>query len=108
MRGRLGGNLSGGEQQQLAVGRALMMRPKLLILDEPAEGVQPSVVQQIEERLRAAAAGEQAPAILLVEQRLDFAWSFAERFAVLDKGRVVQAGATAHAQRSDVEELLHV
>ncbi|MCB1018831.1 MAG: ATP-binding cassette domain-containing protein, partial [Acidobacteria bacterium] len=61
LRGRLGGNLSGGEQQQLAVGRALMMRPKLLILDEPAEGVQPSVVQQIEERLCAAAAGEQAP-----------------------------------------------
>ena len=108
LRARLGGNLSGGEQQQLAVGRALMTSPRLLILDEPTEGVQPSVVHEIEECLRRAVAALDAPAVLLVEQSLEFAWSFADRFAVLDKGRIIQSGSPARADRLDVENLLHV
>lgn len=108
LRARLGGNLSGGEQQQLAVGRALMTRPRLLILDEPTEGVQPSVVLEIEEALRGAVAGESAPAVLLVEQYLDFPWSFAHRLAVLDKGRIVAAGAPGQSDRAEIEALLHV
>jgi len=108
VRSRLGGNLSGGEQQQLAVGRALMAQPRLLILDEPTEGVQPSVVSEIQETLRRFVATEFSPAVLLVEQHLDFAWSFADRFAVLENGRVACSGALKDAVRADVEEMLHV
>lgn len=108
LRTRLGGNLSGGEQQQLAVGRALMARPRLLILDEPTEGVQPSVVAEIEAALQRAVAGDSPPAVLLVEQYLDFPWSFADRFAVLDKGRIVASGSPKVSGREAIEELLHV
>ncbi|MBI1358601.1 MAG: ATP-binding cassette domain-containing protein [Acidobacteria bacterium] len=108
LRNRLGGNLSGGEQQQLAVGRALMTRPRLLILDEPTEGVQPSVILEIEDALRRTARADKAPAVLLVEQYLDFAWSFVDRYAVLDKGHIVDEGSPAEADRAAVESLLHV
>lgn len=106
MRSRPGGNLSGG-QQQLALGRALAARPKLLLLDEPTEGIQPSVVQQIEVALGRVRA-ELGVAVLLVEQYLEFAWRFADRYLVLQRGRVVAEGATRADDREGVARLLHV
>src|SRR5262249_32589923 len=79
MRRRRGGVLSGGQQQQLAIARALVMRPRLLILDEPTEGLQPSIILQIEEAL-GKIRRELGVAVLLVEQYLEFAWSFASRY----------------------------
>jgi len=91
---RRGGDLSGGQQQQLAIGRALTMRPKLLVLDEPTEGIQPSVIKDIG---RAIAFLRQRGdmAILLVEQYLDFAHELADDFAVMDRGEIVMAGSRA-------------
>jgi urea transport system ATP-binding protein len=88
---RRGGDLSGGQQQQLAIGRALTTRPKLLVLDEPTEGIQPSVIKDIG---RAIAFLRQRGdmAILLVEQYLDFAHELADEFAVMDRGEIVMAG----------------
>lgn len=92
MRQRRGGDLSGGQQQQLAIGRALALQPKLLILDEPTEGIQPNVVQQIGEVITALNR-EHGLTVLLVEQKLPFARKVAQRFTVLEKGSVVAAGA---------------
>ena len=89
---RRGGDLSGGQQQQLAIARALVMRPRLLVLDEPTEGVQPSIVKDIERAIRTLReTGEMA--ILLVEQYLEFARGLADSFAILDRGEVVASGA---------------
>jgi urea transport system ATP-binding protein len=104
---RQAGYLSGGEQQQLAIGRALAGRPRLLLLDEPTEGVQPSVVQQIQEvlgRIRT----ELGVGIIIVEQNLDFAWRFADRYAVMQRGRIVSQGATADSSPSAISHLIHV
>ena len=84
---RRGGDLSGGQQQQLAIGRALAMGPKLLVLDEPTEGIQPSIIKDIERAIRRLAA-EGEMAILLVEQYYDFARSLADRYVVLSRGEV--------------------
>ena len=82
MLGRRGGDLSGGQQQQLAIGRALAMKPRILILDEPTEGIQPSIIKDIERAIRSlAAAGDMA--ILLVEQYYDFARSLADQYLVM-------------------------
>nr|WP_249139026.1 urea ABC transporter ATP-binding subunit UrtE [Actibacterium sp. MT2.3-13A] len=86
---RRGGDLSGGQQQQLAIARALAMRPKLLVLDEPTEGVQPSIVQDIEEVIRSL---KGRMSILLVEQYYDFAASLADSYVVLDRGQVAEQG----------------
>lgn len=91
MLARRGGDLSGGQQQQLAIGRALMMRPKLLILDEPTEGIQPNVVRQIGDVLLHLNTEEKLT-VLLVEQKLPFARRVASRFVILDRGRAVQQG----------------
>jgi urea transport system ATP-binding protein len=88
---RRGGDLSGGQQQQLAIGRALTMRPKLLVLDEPTEGIQPSVIKDIGRAITfLRQRGDMA--ILLVEQYLDFAHELADDFAVMDRGEIVMAG----------------
>ena len=90
---RKGGVLSGGEQQMLAIGRALLTRPKLLMLDEPTEGIQPSIILEIEEALRRIKA-ELKLAVLLVEQYLDFAERLADKYVIMAKGAVVASGAT--------------
>ena len=88
---RRGGDLSGGQQQQLAIGRALVMRPRLLLLDEPTEGIQPSVIKDIGRAITfLRQRGDMA--ILLVEQYLDFAHELADDFAVMDRGEVVMSG----------------
>jgi len=107
MLGRRGGDLSGGQQQQLAIGRALAMRPRLLILDEPTEGIQPSIIKDIERAIRKLiAAGDIA--ILLVEQYYDFAKSLADHYVVLSRGEVVASGAGATMDRDNVRAHLAV
>ena len=107
MLGRRGGDLSGGQQQQLAIGRALAMRPRLLILDEPTEGIQPSIIKDIERAIRSlTAAGEMA--ILLVEQYYDFARSLADHYVVLSRGEVVKAGRGADMADDEVRRFLSV
>jgi urea transport system ATP-binding protein len=104
---RRGGDLSGGQQQQLAIGRALAMAPKLLVLDEPTEGIQPSIIKDIERAIRTlAASGEMA--ILLVEQYYDFARSLADHYVVLSRGEVIKAGKGADMDRDGVREYLTV
>jgi urea transport system ATP-binding protein len=101
MRRRRGGDLSGGQQQQLAIGRALVLEPTLLILDEPTEGIQPNIVHEIGEvitRLRGAGL-----TVLLVEQKLPFARRIATDFRVLEKGRLVASGAIGEL----TDELVH-
>ncbi len=88
---RRGGDLSGGQQQQLAIGRALMLEPKLLILDEPTEGIQPNVVQDIGDVL-IRLNREEGLTVLVVEQKLKFARRVAQRFSILDRGRSMAAG----------------
>jgi len=90
---RKGGVLSGGEQQMLAIGRALLTKPKLLMLDEPTEGIQPSIILEIEEAIRRIKT-ERGVTVLLVEQYLDFAERLADSYVILAKGSVVAAGAT--------------
>jgi len=104
---RRGGDLSGGQQQQLAIGRALAMNPKLLILDEPTEGIQPSIIKDIERAIRSlASTGEMA--ILLVEQYYDFARSLADQYLVMERGEIIARGAGADMDRDGVRELLSV
>jgi urea transport system ATP-binding protein len=107
LRARKGGVLSGGEQQQLALGRALVAKPRLLLLDEPCEGIQPSIVQEIEAVL-IAIRRDLGIALLVVEQHLDFAWSIADRYYVMQRGTVVAAGATATDAQSEILSLLSV
>src|SRR5258706_4001385 len=104
---RRGGDLSGGQQQQLAIGRALAMGPTLLILDEPTEGIQPSIIKDIERVIRSlASSGELA--ILLVEQYYDFARSLADRYLVMERGVIVARGAGADMDKDGVRKLLAV
>ncbi|SDG96751.1 urea ABC transporter ATP-binding subunit UrtE [Nonomuraea jiangxiensis] len=103
---RSAGHLSGGQQQQLAMARALVTKPRLLILDEPTEGIQPSIVLEIEaaiQRLHAAGL-----AVLLVEQYLDIALRLADRFVILDGGQVVRTGAAEELHGEEVRRLLAV
>jgi urea transport system ATP-binding protein len=105
MRRRIAGNLSGGQQQQLAIGRALLTNPKLLILDEPTEGIQPSIVKEIEEVIRSL---KGALSILLVEQFFDFAQAVADDYVVLVRGQVVSAGRGDQMEANNVRSLISV
>jgi len=104
---RRGGDLSGGQQQQLAIGRALAMEPRLLVLDEPTEGIQPSIIKDIERAIRTLAA-EGRMAILLVEQYYDFARTLADRYVVLSRGEVIKAGKGADMDADGVRACLTV
>jgi urea transport system ATP-binding protein len=101
MMNRRGGDLSGGQQQQLAIGRALTMRPKLLVLDEPTEGIQPSIIKDIG-RAIAYLRDRGDMAILLVEQYFEFARDLADRFIVMERGAVVAAGGRVELQGDDI------
>lgn len=104
---RRGGDLSGGQQQQLAIGRALVLQPKLLILDEPTEGIQPNIVHEIGEVIRRLNR-DQGMTVLLVEQKLGFARQTADRFCILDKGRAVAVGEMADLNDGLVRQYLTV
>jgi urea transport system ATP-binding protein len=104
--GRKGGVLSGGEQQQLALARVLLADPKVLLLDEPTEGIQPSVILQIEDAIQEIR--RRGIAILLVEQYLEFAWRLADSYAIMRKGTIVSRGATAELRHDAVREHLTV
>jgi urea transport system ATP-binding protein len=104
--GRKGGVLSGGEQQQLAIARVLLARPNLLLMDEPTEGIQPSVIDQIEDAIERIK--ERGIAVLLVEQYLEFAWRLASSYAIMRKGSIVSRGATADLRHDMVREHLTV
>jgi urea transport system ATP-binding protein len=104
---RRGGDLSGGQQQQLAIARALVTRPRLLILDEPTEGIQPSIIKDIGRVIRTLARGGRM-AVLLVEQYFDFARDLADDFAVMERGEVVLAGTAGEMVESDVRRYLTV
>lgn len=104
---RRGGDLSGGQQQQLAIGRALAMGPSLLILDEPTEGIQPSIIKDIERAIRLLAqTGEMA--ILLVEQYYDFAESLADQYLLMERGEFIMRGRGETMPQDGVREALAV
>ena len=104
---RRGGDLSGGQQQQLAIARALVMKPRLLVLDEPTEGIQPSIIKDIG-RVIELLRGRGAMAILLVEQYFDFARDLASRITVMDRGDVVLDGRREELDENDVRRRLSV
>lgn len=104
---RRGGDLSGGQQQQLAIARALMIDPKMLILDEPTEGIQPNIVRQIGDIITQLN-NELGLTVLLVEQKLPFARRVADTFCILDRGRSVASGEIAGLSDELVERYLTV
>lgn len=104
---RQGGDLSGGQQQQLAIGRALAADPKVLILDEPTEGIQPSIIKEIGAVIRKLADGGKM-AILLVEQYYDFAESLADAYAVMARGQITHAGPGTEMQDKGVRSLITI
>jgi urea transport system ATP-binding protein len=104
---RRGGDLSGGQQQQLAIGRALVMKPRLLVLDEPTEGIQPSIIKDIG-RVIALLRARGEMAILLVEQYFDFAHELAQRIVVMDRGDIVLNGRPQELDEQDVRRRLSV
>jgi urea transport system ATP-binding protein len=111
MIGRRGGDLSGGQQQQLAIGRALAPGPRLLVLDEPTEGIQPSVIKDIGRTLRRLAdrgLDGRPMAVLLVEQYYDFAAELADRYLVMERGRVVMEGRGADMALDGVKQRMAV
>ncbi|PRY69302.1 urea ABC transporter ATP-binding subunit UrtE [Halomonas ventosae] len=107
MKHRRGGDLSGGQQQQLAIGRALVLEPRLLILDEPGEGIQPNIVAQIGAIIRRLIQ-EDGLSVLLVEQKLPFARQYADRFVIMDRGRPMARGRIDELSDALIKEHLTV
>ncbi|THD73939.1 urea ABC transporter ATP-binding subunit UrtE [Thalassobius vesicularis] len=104
---RRGGDLSGGQQQQLAIARAMITKPKLLLLDEPTEGIQPNIIQQIG-RVIEYLRDQQTMAIVLVEQYFDFAYGLADKFVVMRRGAVLKQGTKAELTREELVEAVSV
>jgi urea transport system ATP-binding protein len=104
---RRGGDLSGGQQQQLAIARALVAKPKLLVLDEPTEGIQPSIIKDIGRVIRMLA-DRGTMGILLVEQYFDFAQELADFYAVMQRGEVVDSGDAQRMRATDVRSLVAI
>ena len=104
---RRGGDLSGGQQQQLAIGRALIMKPRLLVLDEPTEGIQPSIIKDIG-RVIALLRSRGTMAILLVEQYYDFARELADTLCIMDRGDIVMNGSPSELDEAEVRRRLSV
>jgi urea transport system ATP-binding protein len=107
MMNRRGGDLSGGQQQQLAIGRAMVTRPKLLLMDEPTEGIQPSIIKDIGRAIEYLR-DQVKMAIVLVEQYFDFAVALASRIAVMDRGRIVLAGKPSELDEAEVRRWMTV
>ncbi len=107
MRKRRGGDLSGGQQQQLAIGRALAAGPKVLVLDEPTEGIQPSIIKDIGRVIRKLA-DQGAMAIVLVEQYYDFARELADNYIVMERGSVLAQGRGSNMEIDGVRELVAI
>ena len=107
MRGRRGGDLSGGQQQQLAIARAMILKPKLLLLDEPTEGIQPNIIQQIGKVIDYLR-DQGSMAIVLVEQYFDFAYARADRFTVLQRGAVTLSGTKAEIDEDRIRQTVSV
>jgi urea transport system ATP-binding protein len=107
MKTRRGGDLSGGQQQQLAIGRALMSQPELIILDEPTEGIQPSIIQDIGRCLRKLV-DEMGITVLLVEQYYDFAKELSDNYIVMSRGEVIAQGKGADMDTNDVQGMISV
>ena len=107
MRNRRGGDLSGGQQQQLAIGRALITRPKLLLLDEPTEGIQPSIIKDIGRAIQFLKA-EFGLTIVLVEQYLDFCRELADKVYIMDRGQVMHTGPAEDLDKPEVRAHLTV
>ncbi|MEM8554060.1 MAG: urea ABC transporter ATP-binding subunit UrtE [Pseudomonadota bacterium] len=107
MLGRRGGDLSGGQQQQLAIGRAVVMRPRLLVLDEPTEGIQPSIIQDIGRAITFLRdRGDMA--ILLVEQYFDFARDLCDTFHVMERGQIIKSGTRAEMNEDEIRGMMTV
>jgi urea transport system ATP-binding protein len=104
---RRGGDLSGGQQQQLAIGRALVMRPRLLLLDEPTEGIQPSIIKDIG-RAISYLRGLKQMAIVLVEQYLDFASELGDRFVVMDRGAIIYSAARTELDEAALKKAMAI
>ena len=104
---RQGGLLSGGQQQQLAIARGLMCKPKLMLLDEPTEGIQPSIVQEIEETLKKIN-DEMGITVMVVEQKIEFARRLAKKFFIMEKGAIVDQGETQHLSNRLLNQYLAI
>ncbi len=102
-RNRKGGDLSGGQQQQLSIGRALTLDPKILILDEPTEGIQPSIIMEIENVIRRIKEMSDI-AVLMVEQYLEFAWRVSDDYYIMSKGSIIEKGRTKDVPVESVQK----